>query len=507
MKEFEEKLNQAEEPEEHPVGSQEPETINAEMPTTEISEESDKAPASLEEELENIRDMFQAELDNATAEENDEDCGRETEASEASDESDGDDTDNEDQEDAGIPEEDLCQCCEERLRDKSIDEDYPYCSECRELMRKYPFGFKGIATLIAVIVLIGVSILYMFPQNAETLSAAITADEYVSQGKLYSGLYAYYDTVSAADTDALPKKVIARCAKAFASLNDYIDAAYIAETYLSENDLKLPTYSFLKDYTVKSETLTAVENAIYDSLSSEETTADDIDDVIAIIDALAETEDTEYDQFYLDYYKYVVMHTLGADLTEQFGKLAEIDEKYGDTEWIHYYDICNAAALLGHIDTAEEYFNRIVEKNSEDGAAYAYYANAYRYSETVDADKMLEIVEQGIAAQGTYSYSASDLYRIQATAYLLKGDTDSALASAETMYSAVYANNYSVTNLFECLYTYALCALAADDTEAYANVQGLLEYNGYEIPQSIIDGAKSEEALINLITDPEGELS
>jgi len=201
------------------------------------------------------------------------------------------------------------------------------------------------------------------------------------------------------------------------------------------------------------------------------------------------------------------MHTLGADLTEQFDKLAEIDEKYGDTEWIHYYDLCNAAALLGHIDTAEIYFNKIIKINAEDGSAYAYYANAYRYSETPDADKMLEIVNKGLEAQGNYSYATSDLYRTQALAYLLKGDTDKAFESAGTMYSAISASNYSVSNLFESLYTYALCALAADDTEAYKNVTELLKYNKYEVPDEVIKAAKSEKGIVNLITDPEGVLS
>lgn len=491
MKEFEDKLNPAEEPEEQLA----------------VSNNADENAVSLEEELESIKDMFQAELDNAMNGDNAEPDTDSDEDDSANDEYDSEaEADGENDEDQ-IPDEDLCQCCEEKPRDTSIDEDYPYCSDCRELMKKYPLGFKGIASLIAVIALIVVSVIYMFPRNLQMLTASITADEYISQGKLYSGLYTYYDAISSADKDALPKKAVARCAQAFARLNDYMDASAIAKMYLSEADLKLPTYSFINDYSIKSSTLTAVENAIYEPLASEDRSADDIDDVIAIIDALSETEDAEYDPFYLDYYKYVVMHTLGADMEEQYAKLMEIDQIYGKDEWIHCYDLCNAAALMGDAEKAEEHFNRIIRKNSEDGTAYAYYANAYRFAETADADKMLEIIGQGIAAQGSYSYSASDLYRVQSIAYLLKGDTDTAFESAEKMYAAVSASNYSVTNLFECLYTYALCALSADDTDAYANVKGLLEYNGYEVPQSVVDAAESEEALINLITDPEGDLS
>lgn len=485
MKEFDENLNPTEELKEEPA----------------ISQEQTGNEISLEEELENIKDMFQTELDKAI-----EDCDATADEFSPSQEHDvcaeGEGLETE----TAISPELLCECCEERERDTSLGEDYPYCSQCRDLMKTYPFGFKGILTLVAVIGLIVVSTIFMLPKSADLINGAIIADGYIAEGKVYSGLYTYYDTISSADEDFVPKKLVARCAKAFAGLNDYVDAAYMAQNYLSETELKLPTYSFVKNYTVKSETLNAVENAIYDKLSSSDTTADDIDDVIAIIDALAEKEDSNYDEYYLEYYKYVAMHTLNVDIDKQYEKLIEIDKAYGD-EWVHCYDLCNTAALMGDAEKAEEYFNRIIKNNAEDGTAYAYYANAYRYCEKPDADKMLEIVEKGIEAQGSYSYATSDLYRIQATAYLLKGEYDNALKSAETMYSAVAANNYSVTNLFECLYTYALTALVADDTEAYENIEGLLEYNNYSVPNSIINAAKSQKALEKLITDTEGELA
>lgn len=484
MKEFDENLNPTEE-------------------TEELTAEAEQS-VSLEEELENIKDMFQTELDNAMY---GEEADGETDTAEYYNNSNEADGEADEDEKNTIPEEDLCECCGEKERDKAFGDDYPYCNDCRELMKKYPFGFKGIASLAAVLVLIVVSVLYVFPQNFSILSASMKADEYAAQGKLYSSFYTYYETLSAIDKENPPKKLVARCAKAFASLNDYIDASYIVKTFFSEAELKLPAYKELNDYAHKAESLQAVESAIYEPLSKADHSEEDIDDMIAIIDALAEKEGTEYDPFYLDYYKYIVMRTLDADLTEQFDMLAEIDKEYGDTEWVHYYDLCNAAARLGHVDTAEIYFNKITEINSEDGIAYVYYANAYRYSETPDADKMLEIIEKGLVAQGRYNYATTDLYRMQALAYLLKGDSDKAIESAKIMYSAISANNFSANNLLESIYTYALCALVADDTEAYKTVTELLKYNKHELPKEIIKAAKSEKGIINLITDPEGVLS
>ncbi len=454
---------------------------------------------SLNEELENIREMFQTELDNATqtylAGGDLQDCDDNSE-----------ETDEENAE-PEIPEDMLCECCGERERDLSEGEDYPYCAECKDLMRTYPIGAKGILVLIAVLVLGAASLLTNFSSNVDILDKAVTAQEAIASGKLYTGLYAYYDAINSADSGNVPKKLVGRCINVFANLNDYRDAVSMASHYLDENDLKSPSYKFVNDYSIKNETLTAIDNIIYEPLSSEDTTYDDADALCENLEALKNDSENEYDPYYIDYYKYVVKNTLGGMNDEIYKDLIKLDETYGKEEWVHLYDLCNAAAMLGDVNAAKGYFDRIVKENSEDGTAYVYYANAYRFIEEVDTDKMLELAEQGFEAQGNYGFASSDLYRIQAVAYMLKGDNEKAHEAATNMYSVVTQNSYSVNNLFPCLYTYALTSSLTGNKDGYDDIVDLLNVNGYDMSQQVISVINGEMTVEELLTDMEGDLA
>lgn len=489
MDDFEKKPENAEEP-------------IAEQEAGEATESGVPESDGLDEELENIRDMFQTELDNATqtylAGGDLQDCD---------DSSDDEETQDGDGESEQIPEDQLCECCGEKPRDTSEGEDYPYCKDCKELMRSYPIGVKGIIVLIVVLVLGAASLMTTFSKNVEILDKAITAQEAVSANKLYSGLYSYYDAINSADSKAMPKKLVARCIKVFAKLNDYRDAVSMADRYLDESDLKNPTYKFINNYTVKNETITAIENVIYEPLSSSDTTAEDAEGLCKSLDALKEDTEHNYDEFYIDYYKYVVNHTLKLPMEDVYEELLALDEKYGKQEWVHLYDLCNAAAELGKVDEAQKYFDRIAAENAEDATAYPYLANAYRFGETVDPDKMIELTEKGFEAQGQYAYASSELYRVQAVAYLLKGDKEKAYEAATNMYSVVTQNNYSVNNLFPCLYTYALCSSLAGKEDGYKDVTDLLKKNGYDMSQQVVSAIKGDITLKEILTDAEGDLA
>lgn len=477
------------------------------IPGKEQSAEAEPEAAESDEltrELENIRDMFQTELDNAT-----ETYLAGGDLQDCDDISEGESDDNEEAEEEkeAIPEEDLCECCGEKPRDKSEGEDYPYCSDCKELMRSYPLGAKGILVLLAVLILAAASLMTNFSKNIEIIDKAVSAQEAVAQGKLYSGLYSYYDAINSADTNAMPKKLIGRCARVFAKLNDYRDAVSMAERYLEERDLNGPSYRFIKQYSVKNDTINAIENIIYEPLSSGDTTAEDAEELCKSLDALKEDTENNYDEYYIDYYKYVVKHTLRLPLEEVYEDLLAVDEKYGDKEWVHLYDLCSAAAELGKVDEAQKYFDRIAKENSEDATAYTYLANAYRFGDKVDPDKMLEIAQAGFNAQGQYEYASSDLYRIEAVAYLLKGDKDKAYEAATKMYSVVYQNSYSVNNLFPCLYTYALSCSLSGKSEEYDDVNDLLKTNGYDMSQQVESVIKGDITVKEILTDPEGDLA
>ena len=61
-----------------------------------------------------------------------------------------------------IPEEDLCECCGERRKDKTYGNSYQYCSVCRENMKHYPLGAVSVLITIAVIILSVSSVMTFF---------------------------------------------------------------------------------------------------------------------------------------------------------------------------------------------------------------------------------------------------------------------------------------------------------------------------------------------------------
>ncbi len=473
-------------------------TTETEEAAENVTAESELKQSELEEELENIKDMFQKELDDAQtllAGGDLQDCADEGEE------------ETEENEDEEIPAEELCECCGERRRDTSVSDDYPYCAECRELMKVYPFSAKGILTLIVTLILSAVSVFYIFNQNSAVIDAALTADQAYAEGKLYSAFNGYYQAVSSAKPKAVPVKVAAKCAKALAELNDFADAASIADQYIPDWQMKLPNYSFIKAYAKKNDTLTAIQNIVYETLSSGEATAEDAEELKTQLEALKSSEEADYDAYYIDYYKYVVDLNINNDKKAAYEYLKKLDETYGKDEWIHCYDLCNLAANLGLVDEAEKYFNILTRKNTEDASAYSYLATAYRFTEKPDADKMLELIEKGIEAQGSYTYSNCDLYRAQAVAYLLKGDKEAAYNAAYNMYYYVYASNYQVNNLYSCLYTYALCCKLQGEDEAYGQIEDLFKQNGMKMSQDVIDAAKGDKTIEEVLTDSEGDLA
>jgi hypothetical protein len=71
-----------------------------------------------------------------------------------------------------IEDEDLCECCGERRRDKSRGKNYPYCSVCRENMKYYPLNFSGIITAV---VFIAVSFLFNVLNSGFTETLALNS--------------------------------------------------------------------------------------------------------------------------------------------------------------------------------------------------------------------------------------------------------------------------------------------------------------------------------------------
>ena len=112
-------------------------------PVTDATEETNEAQEENElvQELEDLRDMFQQELDKATEEAENAPEALIQELDEFREEPE------EPEEFTGR----LCEICGENPCAEEYGEDYPYCEECRNIMKKYPLRASGILMSILMI--------------------------------------------------------------------------------------------------------------------------------------------------------------------------------------------------------------------------------------------------------------------------------------------------------------------------------------------------------------------
>ena len=155
----------------------------AEEITEETVEDIAEEKSALETELEEIRDMFQKELDSARE---------------------GADSDMLIQEldDESVPEEEenlpKCECCGENPRSLDHGEDYPYCDSCRETMKRYPLRFSGVLTLIISIALVIGTTYFAVDKLESAISAADIVMNFES-GYLMSGLQGGYSYLNSTE--------------------------------------------------------------------------------------------------------------------------------------------------------------------------------------------------------------------------------------------------------------------------------------------------------------------
>ena len=189
-----------------------------------VSEEADTN--ELHKELEELRDMFQQELDKA-AEEADEPADELTPDLEEP-------TAEEETEPAR-----LCECCGEKPCTDEFGEDYPYCEECRNAMKKYPLRWSGVlAAIIMVVVFIATAYVGTGYAN-DFMSVSEYATQYDS-GKIMTALNGYYSYLYSASAEKISMKAVKDAIDGFVKTGYISDAVDLINKVYSEDQLKLP---------------------------------------------------------------------------------------------------------------------------------------------------------------------------------------------------------------------------------------------------------------------------
>lgn len=460
----------------------------------------DLAALETKKELEELRDMFQKELDNAIKEA--EDGGEKEEADEPFiqelDEIEEDSE--EEQKEDEISEKDLCLCCGEKRRDTSFGDDYPYCTDCRALMKSNPLNPIGVIALIFTILISGFS-LGIAVKNVDDYDTLLSAQSAYSSGYLVDSVN-YYQTYFSSKTDSdISMKAVKNTVDAMASLGYYSNANSLVETYFSQAQLKMPwnkKYADIQtEYTLLTKTSDLINTEFSDALNNGDF---DYKEEIKKADKLIEEnkESGEYDVTFLEYAKYLLMLISDKDSETQLAQLKKIEEIDGGKHpWIYVNYILNAYAKAGDIENAEIYFNKCIDLNRQEMTAYTYYANVYRFGQKIDADKILEIADQAKSACSSSSYP--EYYRIYALGYALKGDYESAINNI-TLCLSNCQPTVSDYNL------YALLSLATKDDEGYDEAKSTLEAYGYSLSDNISKFKKGKLTLEQILADKEGDI-
>jgi tetratricopeptide (TPR) repeat protein len=468
---------------------EEVETEKTDLPDNESVTENESETVSdsyegenLDKELEELRDVFQQELDKATAEVQ----NAETDSSEENEE---------------INSENLCLCCGEKERMEGSD----YCEDCYEAMRHYPF--KWVYFLVAILA-VYVAVLavgkiadinhgWVYAYEGDTLAEAgwyeDAADKYQ-----YAQNYLYRAKVE-------PKMVYLHNLQnsfklgGFNVINSYPTSV---ATLFDEWEMNLPHMKTLKQYYMKSQEMAATIQTVNDEIFSEysemPTSELPYDEIIKKINELsnrtlhigidengneiteeATTEQagqmssssevyfkrtTTYDKAMLEYFKYYFAATCGKSSEEKIGFLENVKSNAPEMIWLYAGELGMEYAENGNKEKALELADLINRESETDVVSYYIKALVAKIIDN-DFEKAIEYCEQGNGYAENYEF-----YRQMALNYLALGDYKKAQENAQKA--------YDMSNDLTTINTLAFSALANGDSKKFDEMEKVFtDYN------------------------------
>ena len=200
-----------------------------------------------------------------------------------------------------IPEEELCECCGERRKDKSRGANYQYCSVCRDNMKIYPLGIPNILVAVALVVLSVVSVM-LFCTDFYGYDLMYKAEKAEKDKKLNSAI-TYYDTAiqEFSEGGITPRRAYLNSAETIYKTmdngsNSMYEVAEKVDVALSDFGKKLPLFASsvamqtesLVLYGTMQEFYNIISDEKYADYSSEKT--DMYKEIMAQIEALVDKE-------------------------------------------------------------------------------------------------------------------------------------------------------------------------------------------------------------------------
>lgn len=458
----------------------------------------DTSSQELNEELENIAELFRTELAKAQ-----EEAANEQETSEES----AEDSNQEDEITTAQEEEiELCACCGEEPKPENGD----YCEKCMEKMRKSPVGFANILIALLVTVMACVSVVTFF-QDAEGYAFARDAQNNKSNNLLFSALEDYDAAISFFKTKNIhPKNLYLESAEVVAdtmsngtsSMNDV--AQRVADG-LSNSNPDLFIYKNSVALRDENMVLYGTMKAFYDVMNNAQysDTAVSYSSVMADVEALIGTElsvraiDNKTEKIFtadegmLRFCQYMYAYTSGETKdAEKYLKM--VHELKPDCVWLYAYELASADLKNGNIEEAKELATAIYENNKEEADSYCLNSAIARVSG--DLEGAIEFAEKGIEC----CPGDAEILRNKAMAYVALGDIENASA---TINEALSYNEYGLL-----YYTAIVIENEQGNKESVAEMKKLLEDNGIKLSDRLNSYLGGKITAKQLFTEGSGDV-
>lgn len=410
-----------------------------------------------------------------------------------------------DENDNVIPKEELCECCGERRKDTSVSQNYAYCSECRELMKRYPLNFSSVVVALAII-LVAVFGVAGFVSDFSGYNSAKIANDADRENKKFSAVEYYVDACSFfEEKELVPKKLYRDSAEnIFSTLPEGVasfnQVSEIIDLALSDFEAKLPIYNGYENLRDKSLTMYNTFNAFYAILNNIEYQNLSVDDKDTILKVYKETGDligkeltiksmtgeditVVYDEAAVLFSQFMFAYSY-EEFDKAYDCLKKLNELYPEHISMFGYELAILEIQSGNFKEANSLADKLIVNNAEDSSPYGIYTYSYRMKGNYK--KSLEYAEKGFEI----NKEDSDLYRQKAITLLLQGEAKEA--------QKVIEEGSSLGEYAVMYYTYLIIANEAGDTDKVAEIQEILDDAQVETPEKVqkyLDGKLSYKKL------------
>lgn len=414
-----------------------------------------------------------------------------------------------------------CIYCDKKLSKKETASGRGYCNTCYAGMKRRPLKMKGILTvLVMAVVFFGAAFTSMDAimdiDSVEDEEYKLFFEGYVDcrDNRLITGEANYRKYLSQRSISSnVSEKAVRQLIDTYCTLGEYPQAVQIIETYYSDFELSMPWNSKYRKVIERNDAYRDIAGILEVNRTEK---GIDFKKVIDEVAALKNKYGSEV-EYIIDVY--VARYTIAVEKDNEviYKNWLEIDEKYGNKESLHITSLCHYAALAGDKEVVDDCFNRMMKINSQDMSIYVACFNYYRYLDTPDTEKMLELCRKMLELSGELArnerYNRDYLYCF-AIAYMLKGDAgESSFRMMQELYwfiqdcnyyGVYYEGNSTAKNIFNL---YALTALYTGNTEAYEWAKAEMEYLGYELSDIVEKYRSGEMTLAQVIADKGGDIA